>query len=111
MRALRQPALAEARADNAAPAVTGLAQNEFAATYSADNGTVTVWDDVQGGSGGCRLLASRRLDRWLEVARELAECHQIQCEDACRGCLFVPGRMCAEGNANLDRNTALALLP
>jgi hypothetical protein len=93
---------------NAAPAVTGLTQQEFGSDLK-DDGQIVFYDNVQGGSGGSRLLADRRLDRWLEVVRELAECHQVQCEDACRGCLFLPSTLCNKLNNELDRNTILSL--
>jgi hypothetical protein len=96
---------------NAAPAVTGLIQEEFGAHINVDRGELIIFDNVSGGSGGCRLLVDRRLSRWLQVAHELAECHQVQCEDACRGCLFLPARICRQGNNLLDRRRVLALIP
>lgn len=95
---------------NAAPAVTGLTQEEFGATWDGDTREITIYDNVQGGSGGSDLLGNRRLDRWLGVAKELAECHQVQCDDACRGCLFLPSRLCRAGNLDLDRHQVLTLL-
>ena len=94
---------------NAAPGVTGLTQDEFGA-YLPDDGRLVVYDNVAGGTGGCRLLADRRLDRWLTLARELAECHQNQCDSACRGCLFLPARVCGENNQQLDRYEVLRLI-
>src|SRR5436853_5673752 len=67
---------------NAAPAVTGLIQDEFGANIAIGENKLVIFDNVSGGTGGCRVLVDRRLERWLQVARELAECHQIQCEDA-----------------------------
>jgi ATP-dependent helicase YprA (DUF1998 family) len=96
---------------NAAPAVTGLTQDEFSASLNVDTQELLIYDNVLGGSGGCRLLADRRLKRWLNVARELAECHQIQCEDACRACLFLPSRLCRQGNAVLSRHRVIDLIP
>jgi ATP-dependent helicase YprA (DUF1998 family) len=96
---------------NSAPAVTGLTQDEFGASLNTDAQELLVYDNVLGGSGGCRLLASRRLNRWLNVAHELAECHQVQCEDACRACLFLPTRLCRQGNAVLSRHRVLELIP
>lgn len=96
---------------NAAPAVTGLTQDEFSASLNPESQELLVYDNVLGGSGGCRLLAGRRLHRWLNVARELAECHQIQCEDACRACLFLPTRLCRQGNSALSRHRVLELIP
>lgn len=96
---------------NAAPAVTGLTQDEFGADLQLEQGQLIFYDNVPGGTGGCRLLADRRLERWLQVARELAECHQVQCADACRGCLFLPTRICRQGNLSLDRQRVLGLVP
>jgi ATP-dependent helicase YprA (DUF1998 family) len=96
---------------NAAPAVTGLTQDEFGAHILQETGSLIFYDNVPGGSGGCRLLAEIRLSRWLAVARELAECHHVQCDDACRGCLFLPARLCAQGNQNLDRHRVLTMIP
>lgn len=96
---------------NAAPAVTGLTQDEFGASLNPDTQELLIYDNVLGGSGGCRLLAGRRLRRWLHVARELAECHQVQCEDACRACLFLPTRLCRQGNRFLSRSSVLELIP
>ena len=93
---------------NAAPAVTGLTQDEFGA--APREGGLVLYDNRTGGTGGSRLLADRRLDRWLAVATELCECHQVQCDDACRGCLFLPSRLCSRANNALDRHTVLALL-
>jgi len=95
---------------NAAPAVTGLAQDEFGAEIRPDEGEVLIYDNVLGGTGGCRLLVERRLGRWIQVVRELAECHQVQCDDACRACLFLPSRLCRRGNHDLDRRRVLQLL-
>jgi hypothetical protein len=95
---------------NAAPAVTGLTQDEFR-TDTHNGRQLVIYDNAAGGTGGARLLGERRLDRWLQVARELAECHQVQCEDACRGCLFLPSRLCREGNVGLNRHRVLSLLP
>jgi hypothetical protein len=94
---------------NAVPAVTGLVQDEFGADHSETD--LTLYDDVMGGTGGCRLLIGSRMQRWLAVARELAECHQVECDSACRGCLFLPSRLCREGNDNLDRFSILPLFP
>jgi len=96
---------------NAAPAVTGLTQDEFGADLQEEQERIVLFDNISGGTGGCRLLADRRLHRWLQVARELAECHQVQCEDACRGCLFLPSRICRQGNHNLDRHRVLEVIP
>ncbi len=96
---------------NAAPAVTGLTQDEFGATLLQEQGPLIFYDNVPGGTGGCRLLSDTRLTRWLQVTRELAECHQVQCEDACRGCLFLPARICRQGNHSLDRRRILELFP
>lgn len=96
---------------NAAPAVTGLTQDEFGADLQDQGGRLVLYDNVPGGTGGCRLLSDRRLQRWLQVARELAECHQVQCDDACRGCLFLPTRICHQGNLSLDRHRVLELIP
>lgn len=96
---------------NAAPAVTGLVQDEFGAYLQLEQGQIVLYDNVSGGTGGCRLLADRRLNRWLQVARELAECHQVQCDDACRGCLFLPSRICRQGNRSLDRQRVLDIIP
>jgi hypothetical protein len=96
---------------NAAPAVTGLTQDEFGAYLQIQSGQLVFYDNVHGGTGGCRLLSDRRLNRWLQVARELAECHQVQCEDACRGCLFLPSRICHQGNSSLDRHRVLEVIP
>jgi hypothetical protein len=95
---------------NAAPAVTGLTQDEFGSDLNYDKGELVIYDNVYGGSGGCRLLADRRLNRWLQVVRELAECYQVQCDSACRGCLFLPSRLCRHINHDLDRNTVLNLI-
>lgn len=98
---------------NAAPAVTGLVQDEFGAHLEPNRGggySVIIYDDVAGGTGGSRMLATTRLARWVAVATELAECHQIQCDDACRGCLFLPARVCRQGNQNLDRFDVLAAI-
>lgn len=95
---------------NSAPAVTGLTQEEFGADIREDTGQLVIYDAVHGGTGGCRLLAERRLVRWLDVARELAECHQVQCDAACRACLFLPTRICRQNNHNLDRTLVLELL-
>lgn len=94
---------------NAAPAVTGLTQDEFGSDLKHESGEIVFYDNVQGGSGACRLLVDRRLDRWLQVVRELSECHQVQCDDACRGCLFLPSRLCRKLNNDLDRYTVLSL--
>jgi hypothetical protein len=96
---------------NAAPAVTGLTQDEFGADLEDSNGVyaLVLYDGVSGGTGGCRMLGSSRLERWLSVARELAECHQVECEGACRGCLFLPARVCRRGNQDLDRFELLRL--
>jgi len=96
---------------NAAPAVTGLTQEEFGAQIVEEAGQLVIYDAVHGGTGGCRLLAARRLTRWLAVARELAECHQVQCEGACRACLFLPTRICRQNNQNLDRHLVLQFVP
>ena len=96
---------------NAAPAVTGLTQDEFGAELQLDQARIILFDNVSGGTGGCRLLADRRLTRWLQVARELAECHQVQCDDACRACLFLPSRICSQGNHSLDRHRVLDIIP
>ncbi|MFL6209807.1 MAG: DUF1998 domain-containing protein [Pyrinomonadaceae bacterium] len=95
---------------NAAPAVTGLIQDEFGSDVNYERGEIVIYDNVFGGSGGCQLLVSRRLDRWLQIMRELAECHQVQCEDACRGCLFLPSRLCRRVNHDLNRFAVLPLL-
>lgn len=95
---------------NAAPAVTGLTQDEFGSDLNTSRGELVIYDNVFGGSGGCRLLVDRRLDRWLQVVRELAECHQVQCDAACRGCLFLPSRLCRRINHDLDRHTVLNLI-
>jgi DNA-directed RNA polymerase subunit RPC12/RpoP len=95
---------------NAAPAATGLVQDEFGANIDIDRGELIIYDNVQGGTGGCRLLVNRRLSRWLEVTRELAECHHIQCDEACRGCIFLPSRICRRANHSLDRHTVLRLI-
>jgi hypothetical protein len=95
---------------NAAPAVTGLTQDEFGASLEDENGArLVLYDGVAGGTGGCRMLGGSRLDRWLSVARELAECHQVECDDACRGCLFLPQRACRRGNQDLNRFELLDL--
>ena len=96
---------------NAAPAVTGLTQDEFGANLDLENRELLLYDNRPGGTGGCRLLADRRLLRWLNVARELAECHQVQCAGACRACLFLPTRLCRQGNLSLDRQRVLQLIP
>jgi len=95
---------------NAAPAATGLTQEEFGASYFTAANELVIYDNVSGGTGGCRLLSSRRLNQWLTVARELAECNQMQCEAACRACLFLPSRVCRQNNQVLDRKTVLAAL-
>ncbi len=95
---------------NAAPAVTGLTQEEFGGYIDEEHRRLVIYDNVRGGTGGSRLLADRRRDRWLAVAKELAECHQVQCEAACRACLFLPARVCKENNLSLDRHRVLTLL-
>lgn len=47
---------------NAAPAVTGLTQDEFGADLQSIDGQLVIFDNEPGGTGGCQLLADRRLN-------------------------------------------------
>lgn len=88
---------------NVAPVLTGLAMGEYGADFDPSQGTVTLYDKGQGGKGGSRLLATTRIARWFELAQELVECRHNDCEQACRGCLFLPHTVCRTINRNLDR--------
>ena len=89
------------------PFITGLPTQEFSGSYDLDNNRVIIYDNQDGGIGGCQKLwkdANNLIDLFDLLTSKLEEC---DCRNKCPKCIVLDN--CGEVNQALNRHLLVPL--
>jgi len=89
------------------PVITGLPHQEFGGSYDLDENKVLIYDNQDGGIGGCEKLFSNYndiIDLFDLITSRISEC---DCKSKCPKCLVL--ETCGEVNQALNRHLLVPL--
>lgn len=85
------------------PIVSGLPHNEFGGSYNLDQNKVIIYDNEDGGIGGCRKLMEDRNNLIDLLDRSISRITECDCISKCPKCL-AGLESCGEVNQALNRH-------